>query len=276
MAEAGSAGWAARLALRFEQRAGRTVLAHRSHEGPLAVQKPFYPEGDVCHVYLLHPPGGVVGGDRLAIEIEVASDAHALITTPAAGKFYRSGGPASMQEQRLSVASGAALEWLPQETILYARCRASVSTRVTLVPGARFIGWEVLCLGRPAAGERFDAGLCRHRLDLWCEDRPLLIERSTIAGGSELLQAPWGFGGHPISGTFLATPSYQTMLDAVRQAVAVEGDDLFSATLLDAVLLCRYLGDSAESARRCFTDAWRAVRPGLLGRAAQPPRIWRT
>ncbi|MGH8588786.1 MAG: urease accessory protein UreD [Gammaproteobacteria bacterium] len=276
MAEAGPAGWEARLALRFEQRAGRTVLARRSHEGPLAVQKPFYPEGDVCHVYLLHPPGGMVGGDRLAIEIEVASNAHALITTPAAGKFYRSGGPASMQEQLLSVAPGAVLEWLPQETILYARCRASLSTRVTLNPGARFIGWEILCLGRPAAGERFDAGVCRQRLELWCDDRPLLIERNTIAGGSELLQAPWGFGGHPISGTFLATPADPTTLDAVRQAVAVEGEDLFSATLLDSVLLCRYLGDSAGSARRCFIDAWGSVRPALLGREAHLPRIWST
>ena len=276
MAEAGPSGWEARLALRFEQRAGRTVLAHRSHEGPLVVQKPFYPEGDVCHVYLLHPPGGVVGGDRLAIEIEVANDAHALITTPAAGKFYRSAGPASIQEQLLSVAPGAALEWLPQETILYARCRASLSTRVTLAPGARFMGWEVLCLGRPAAGEHFDAGLCRHRLELWCGDRPLLIERSTIAGGSELLRAPWGFGGRTVSGTLLATPADEALLATVREAVTVEHDDLFSATLLDSVLLCRYLGDSAESARRCFADAWRAVRPALLGREAQPPRIWRT
>lgn len=153
---------------------------------------------------------------------------------------------------------------------------ASLSTRVTFVPGARFIGWEVLCLGRPAAGECFDAGLCRQRLELWCEDRPLLIERSTIAGGSELLRAPWGFGGRTVSGTLLATPADQTIIDAVREAVAVEGEDLFSATLLDSVLLCRYLGDNAESARRCFTDAWRAVRPGLLGRPAQPPRIWRT
>ena len=181
-----------------------------------------------------------------------------------------------MQEQRLSVATGAALEWLPQETILYAGSRATLATRVTLVPGARFIGWEVLCFGRPAAGERFDAGVCRQRLELWCEDRPLLIERSTIAGGSELLRAPWGFGGRTVSGTFLATPAYETMLAAVRAAVAVEREDLFSATLLESVLLCRYLGDSAESARRCFTEAWTAVRPALLGREAQPPRIWRT
>ena len=152
----------------------------------------------------------------------------------------------------------------------------TVTPRVTLAPGARFIGWEVLCLGRPAAGERFDAGLCRQRFELWSEDRPLLIERSTIAGGSDLLRAPWGFGGRTVSGTFLATPADPTMLGTVREAVAVEGEDLFSATLLDSVLLCRYLGDGAESARRFFTDAWRAVRPGVLGREAQPPRIWRT
>jgi urease accessory protein len=140
----------------------------------------------------------------------------------------------------------------------------------------RFIGWEVLCFGRPAAGDCFNAGVCRQRLEFWCEDRPLLIERSTITGSSDLLRAPWGFAGRTVSGTFLATPADETMLATAREAVAVERDDLFSATLLDSVLLCRYLGDSAESARRCFTDAWRAVRPGLLGRAAQPPRIWRT
>lgn len=168
------------------------------------------------------------------------------------------------------------LEWLPQETILYAQCRVSLSTRVTLVPGARFIGWEVLCLGRPAAGERFDAGVCRQRLELWCEDRPLLIERSAIAGGSELLRAPWGFGGRTVSGTFVATPADEMMLATVRETVAVESVALFSATLLDSVLLCRYLGDSAESAQRCFRDTWGAVRPALLGREAQPPRIWRT
>ncbi len=276
MADAGPAGWPARLALRFEQRGRRTVLARRRHEGPLAVQKPFYPEDEVCHVYLLHPPGGVVGGDRLSIEVETGNDAHALITTPAAGKVYRSAGPASVQEHHLTVAPGAALEWLPQETILYAGCHAMLATRIALAPGARFIGWEILCLGRPAAGERFDAGSCRHYIELWCEAEPLLIERSTIIGGSEALRAPWGYAERTVSGTFLATPADQTMLAAVRAAVTAEGDDLFGATLLDTALLCRYLGDSAEAARQCFTDAWRAVRPALLGREAEPPRIWRT
>ncbi len=251
-------------------------MAYRRHEGPLTVQKPFYPERDICQVYLLHPPGGVVGGDRLSVEFEVGNDAHALLTTPAAAKFYRSAGPTAVQEQRLTMAPGAALEWLPQETILYAGCRATLATRVTLAPGARFIGWEVLCLGRPAAGERFDTGLCRHRLELWREAEPLLVERSTITGGGEVLRAPWAYAGRTVSGIFLATPADAGMLAAVRAAVAVEDDELFGATLLDPVLLCRYLGGNAEAARRYFTDAWTSVRPRLLGRQAEPPRIWRT
>jgi urease accessory protein len=183
VAEAGPAGW---LALRFEQRAGRTVLAHRSHEGPLAVQKPFYPEGDVCQ-RLPAASAGRCGRQRSAgyrdrgRERRPRGDHHARggQVLPFGGTRFDTGAT-SVGRAR------AVLEWLPQESILYAGCRASLSTRVTLVPGARFIGWEVLCLGRPAAGERFDAGLCRQRLELWCEDRPLVIERSTIAGASEL------------------------------------------------------------------------------------------
>ena len=113
------AGWQARLDLGFEQRAGRTVLAHKRQFGPLTVQRPFYPEGGPCHLYVLHPPGGVVGGDRLAVSVLVAEGAHALITTPGAAKFYRSAGPRADVVQRLSVDAGGALEWFPQENILF-------------------------------------------------------------------------------------------------------------------------------------------------------------
>ncbi len=269
-------GWEAELALGFEARGGRTVLAHRHHRGPFAVQKPFYPEGGVCHVYLLHPPGGVVGGDRLSLEIAVGTGAHALITTPAATKVYRSGGLPTLQEQRLSVGDGAALEWLPQETILYAHCRAVSATHVTLEPGARFIGWELYCLGRPAADERFEAGSCRQRFEIWREAMPLLIERTRIEGGDALLQRPFGLMGRTVIGTLATVPADRTMLDAVRGAVTAEPGGLFSATLLDEVLVCRYLGDHAEGARHCFASAWSAIRPRLLGRPACEPRIWRT
>lgn len=271
-----TAGWEAELALDFEARAGRSVIARRHHRGPFAVQKPFYPEGGVCHVYLLHPPGGVVGGDRLSLEIAVSAGAHALITTPAATKVYRSGGLPTLQEQRLSVRGEAALEWLPQETILYAHCRAVSATHVTLERGARFIGWELSCLGRPAADERFDAGSCRQRLEIWREGMPLLIERTRLAGGDALLQRSFGLMGRTVLGTLAAVPADRTMLEAVREDVTAEREGIFSATLLDEVLVCRYLGDRAEAARHRFASAWSAIRPRLLGRPACPPRIWRT
>ena len=111
-------GWHAELELGFVQREARTVLSHRHHQGPLRVQRPFYPEGGVCHVYIVHPPGGVVGGDRLELRVACGEGTHVLLTTPAAGKFYRSG--ERPQRQRISFdLHGSTLEWLPQETIYY-------------------------------------------------------------------------------------------------------------------------------------------------------------
>ncbi|MGH8611371.1 MAG: urease accessory protein UreD [Gammaproteobacteria bacterium] len=271
----GGTGWEARIELGFELRHGRTVMARR-HYGPLAVQKPFYPEGEVCHTYLLHPPGGIVGGDRLTIEATVGNSGRALLTTPAAAKIYRSVRDASVQEYHLKIAPGGALEWLPQETILFAHCRAVTATRVEVERGAAFIGWEILCLGRPASDERFDAGSCRQRMEVWREGTPLMIERARLEGGSSLLSARWGLMGRAVLGTLVAVPANHALLEAVREAVLPTPGDLFSATLLGEVLLCRCLADHGETARRCFTSAWSAIRPHLLGRPACYPRIWST
>lgn len=276
LAEAGAAagGWEAELQLGFEAREERTVLARRRHRGPLAVQKPFYPEGGVCHCYLLHPPGGLVGGDRLRIEVSVEGAAHALITTPAAAKVYRSAGPIATQTQRIRVASRGTLEWLPQETILYDHCRAQTETDFKLEPGARFIGWELCCLGRPAARERFEGGTYHQRFEIWRGDTPLLIERMRLDGGDALLQRPWGLGGRTVLGTLAAVPADKAMVETVRESVRSDRGGLYCATLLDEVLLCRYAGNHAEEARACFASVWSALRPALLGRAACPPRIW--
>ena len=145
---------------------GRTRLVERHHKGPLIVQRPFYPEGDPCHVYLVHPPGGVVGGDELRIDVQVDAGAHALITTPAATKFYRCDGRHSSQTQELR-AAGATLEWLPQENIFYRGADVRTATRVQIDADSRFIGWEINCLGLPARGEHFDAGALRLDLELW-------------------------------------------------------------------------------------------------------------
>ncbi len=268
--------WSARLELNFDAHAGRSVLAARRHSGPLRVQRPFYPEGErVCHVYLLHPPGGVVGGDELMIDVVVAAGASALLTTPAAGKFYRSHGAVARQAQTLRVEQGATLEWLPQESILFDGAHAELSTRVELAEGAGFIGWEILVLGRPGAGERFEHGALRQRVELWQKGKPLYLERARYEQGAAVLTVPWGLAGYAVSGSLLCVCNGVELLEQLREAV-VPAAGLFSATQLDDVLLCRYLGEHADEARQCFETAWQVLRPALLQRPACAPRIWAT
>ncbi len=273
-----NAGWRARLDLGFECRAGRSVLARRRHSGPLCVQRPFYPEGkDICHVYVLHPPGGVVGGDELEIDVAVDDTAAVLLTTPAAGKFYRSDSVVARQTQHFRVAAQAALEWLPQETIVFDGASLAVSSRVALEGAACFIGWEILCLGRPGAGEVFKHGSVRQCWEIWRDDRPLFIERALYEQGGAPLVAPWGLAGQPVSGTLVCVGNAAGLTERVREATAqmnIEG--LFSATQLAEVLMCRYLGRHVEEARRCFIAAWEILRPTVLQRPACAPRIWAT
>lgn len=272
-----SRGWQARLELDFARQGERTVLARRRHSGPLAVQRPFYPDGPLgtCHVYLLHPPGGVVGGDALDIEVTAGGDSRALVTTPAAAKLYRSAGACARLTQRLRVDEGAQLEWLPQPTIAFAGVNARMSTRVDLASGGGFIGWEIVCLGRTDSGERY-AGQLGLALELWRDGAPLWVERARYED-DELLAAPHGLRGHPVGGTLLASPApAAAVLTAIRAAMDEHGAVLTGASTVDDVLALRVLGPQAEAVQRALVDAWALLRPALFNRAAVAPRIWAT
>ncbi|MCG8467802.1 MAG: urease accessory protein UreD [Gemmatimonadetes bacterium] len=270
-----SSGWVAQLELEFEPRVSRTVLARRKQRGPLAVQRPFYPESEVCHLYLLHPPGGVVGGDRLEITADVQMGAAVVVTTPGATKFYRSGGRDAFQRQVLNVKAGGSLEWFPQENIFFPGTRVALETVVHLETEARFMGWEIQCLGRPANQERFNYGRLSLQLQIYREGTPLLLERLNVAGEAELSGAA-SLRSYPVSATFIASGVTTGIRDEVRESLVTRGDDLAAATLLDDLLIVRYLGVSTESARKLFVHLWSLLRPTLLKRAACPPRIWFT
>lgn len=276
--QATAGGWSANLSLEFSARDGRTVLTQRRHDGPLQVQRAFYPPGDrACHVYILHPPGGVVGGDSLAVRARVERGAHALLTTPAAAKLYRSDNVCARLSQELNVAGDARLEWLPQETIAFDGAHAASTTRVELAANAGFIGWEILCLGRPAAGETYARGAFTQRFEIRRDGAPLWWERQALAGDAPALQAPWGLAGRCVVATLVAVGRAPTALAGLRALLHAErpaGE--FSVSQLREVLVCRYLGDSAEQARAGFTEAWRLLRPALWGVEATPPRIWAT
>lgn len=268
-----SDGWRAELDLRFAARGPRTYLVERAHRGPLLVQRPFYPEGDVCHTYIVHPPGGVVGGDRLALKVRAEPAARVLITMPAAAKFYRSSGAVAEQAQTIRV-DDAAVEWLPQETIFHPGARVHSETHVQLTGNARFIGWEVGCLGLPAREQPFDTGQLTLGYVLDVGGRPRWIDRLRIAGDEAARTAAWGLGGFNAIGTMLVYPATHALLEEAR---SIARDKVETATtLVDGVLVCRALGAQAEPVRSVLVKLWERLRPRVLERAAALPRIWLT
>jgi urease accessory protein len=277
--QSSAAGWQARLELEFARRGESTVLARRQHSGPLRVQKALYPEGrEICHAIILHPPAGIVGGDQLAVEVDVKAGAHALLTTPGASKWYRSSGPFAQQSVSMRVGADATLEWLPQEGIVFSGAQAQMQTRVDLVDGARFIGVETICFGRRASGETFDRGTLKLATEIYQDGRKLWRERGLIPGGSALLNSPIGLGGYSVSSTVLVAGVILSsdVVSAARCVETPEAGALSGVTVMPHLLVGRYLGHSTEAAREWLVSLWSIVRPVLTGYDATPPRIWAT
>lgn len=275
-------GWPGRLELNYRRAADRT-LAHDRHSGPLRVLQSLYPEGPgICHHVLVHPPGGMVGGDTLDIDLTLSEGAHAVITTPGAARFYRSGGETAVQRLRVRAEAGTRLEWLPLETIAYSGCEGENRLCFELESGAETIGWDVLALGLPAAGQPFERGRYRQSIELpgrW-------LERGTIAADDRtLLDSPLGLAGHRVMGTlWLACGHAMTdarrdeLLDAAR--TACEGHALqrsAGATAPhDEVVVLRALAPRVEPLMGLFKEVrnrWRRLAWGL---DAVQPRIWTT
>lgn len=277
----GSGSLFASLSLGFGHDGSASRLLKREHFGPLLVQKPLYPEGPACcHAVIVHPPGGVVGGDELAMRVRAEDGAHALLSTPGAAKWYRANGRVSSQHLDIRIGAGATVEWLPQETILFNQADVLLDTRIELAEGSRYLGAEILCFGRTASGERFTEGRVRQHAKLLLNGRPLWMEQGSLLGGSAAMAGPLGLAGHTVCASLVcAGPTAERgVLGAVREACAplAEANGKFGATQMKSVLLVRYLGDSSEVARRVMLAAWRVLRPALLGREAAELRIWNT
>lgn len=275
-------GWHGRLELQYRHRDAHT-LAHARHDGPLRVLRSLYPEGPaVCHHVLVHPPGGIVGGDQLDVDIEVGSQAHALLTTPGATRFYRSSGDVAGQSVRASCAAGSRLEWLPLETIAYGGCRGHNHLRFELQPGSQMIGWDALALGLPAAGEDFTEGSFAQHVEVagaW-------LERGLIdAQDDRLLRSPLGLGGQRAlatlwfaSGDAIDTGLAVALIDGAREISA--GSSLAATcgcTSPNArVVVLRCLSARVEPAMQLMQQVWAAWRQRAWRLAACPPRVWRT
>lgn len=275
--------WKAELELAFEFGDGRTRLIRRHHHGPLVVQRPFYPEKDgTCHVYLLHPPAGIVGGDRLHQRFNVGDGARCLLTTPGATKFYRSPLQKGSQYNTIAVGAGATCEYLPQENIIFDGANAEIETRVTLADDGVFVGWDFFCLGRPAANERFTSGSLSQRIQIIRDGERIWFERIKLGGDSPLLNARYACAGRPVFGTMVYAGCLQDGLaERIRTSLDLNIKDtktspVFSVSQLQHVVVCRYLGKQAEEGKSLFIQAWDVLRSICQSKPACLPRIWAT
>jgi urease accessory protein len=275
-------GWEASLKLRYvydyAHNNGRTTLLEKSHIGPLVVQKALYPEGDaVCHTIIVHPPGGIAGGDRLSINAELGENAKTLFTTPGATRWYRSTGVPASQIVSLRAESGATIEWLPQETIYFDNTHAQNSLDVRLQADASFIGWEIACLGRQRAGEQFANGRVRQAMSIQVDGRMVFVERGNLGAQDALLASPIGFGSDKVFATLVAHSPRCTvaLLEQCREVEIATGMRA-GLTLIGSTLVGRALSDSSEQIRALFVNWWKIIREPICGHVAVPPRIWQT
>ncbi len=272
--------WHARLDLNYQLEGGRSVARH-SHSGPLRILQSLYPEGDaICHNVLVQPPGGLVGGDTLDLEVHAHAGSHALITTPGATRFYRSDGPLALQKTHLNIEAGARLEWLPQEAICYSACHAENRITMQLEPGAELMGWDITALGLPQANQPFVLGrFCQH-----LEVPGVWLERGLVnATDARLMDSPAGLAGHRcMASLFFVTGS---RLDRARKEHALESaravlaQHALTATAgvtspNPQTVALRVLAPLVEPAMGLLKSVRAAWRHELWTLQASSPRIW--
>jgi len=256
-----------------------TRLGHTMHYGPLRVQRPFYPEGkDLIHLYLLHPPGGLVGGDELNIKLHLGPNSHGLLTTPSAGKIYRNITTLNQgQNVNLTVCDGASLEWLPMENIIFNGAKAELNTSIDIHGSGIYMGWEITCLGRTECNEMFSDGAIKQTLVLNKDGKVLFKDRLNLIAGSELQTNKAGFQGFSVLGSFIVSSEPDFDYGLWQQEMNEKITPCFIAiTQRKGVLIARVLTHKSEMARMVFEALWAKIRPLVIKREACAPRIWNT
>lgn len=295
---ASSKTWHAKLNLAFEQRHGTTVMADNTHTGPLRVQRSFDAEDGSKHVYILHPPGGYVAGDVIDIAVSSKDSSHVVTTSPGAAKFYRCEPDAPNQTQNLVIKArdNSLLEWLPQETIFFKDANAKLRTDIELSAESNFVGWEICCLGRTAAGEDFGAGRLIQTLNVRRDQTLIHRERIELNPNDPIHNNAWGLDRQPVFGTLIASFNPEQKAESDSEVGSFAQQDRlmasvgeireltstftqaqsWSVTTKAGIILVRYLGQRSEDCKLGFTKARELLLAEFKNIKAATPRIWAT
>jgi urease accessory protein len=274
--------WHAQLDIDYKL-AGERTVAHHRHSGPLRLLQSLYPEScGICHNVLVHPPGGLVGGDTLAIGITGADQTHALITTPGATRFYRSSQDLAVQRTVITMTGQSRLEWLPLEAIAYDQCLAENQLTVNLDAQSEFMGWDVTAFGLPNASMPYLRGSFMQHIEV----PGIWLERGRLnASDARLMDGPHGLAGHRcmaslffVSGRPIERSRREQALEFARSVVGAHALCATSGATSPnpQVMVLRVLAPVVEPAMHLLRQVWQAWRQHLWQLAATAPRVWST
>ena len=279
-------GWQGHLQLTYRHNQGKTQAIQHQGTAPLKVQRSFYPEDEaICHNTILHTAGGMVGGDRIGIDIDLQPQSRAVITTAAAGKIYGTNGTLASQQIVQNISDNAYLEWVPQETIIFNHAIFHQHLRVNLAPTGSWLGWEINRFGRTARGERFTDGEWRSATEVHRQGKAVWIDRQML-NGDGMVDSPHSLARHPIIGSLawigsgvsnLSTANFHDLSkDLVIEARSLFGGEpsKIGVTRLTEGLLCRYRGDSTAEVRQWFTAVWHLLRHSCFQSPPIHLRVW--
>ena len=268
--------WQGNLKLTYGLEEGQTQLKSSFSRAPFRIQRPFYPEGDkVCHSVIVHTAGGMVGGDRLNLDLDLAPDSHVFLTTSAAGKAYRSDGETCRQTIMMKAQAGAVIEWFPQETILFEDSKFLQTLKVDLEQGAIWAGMDLFRYGRTARGEHFQQGEWRSQTEVWQQGRPLWIDRSVLTGS--MSHSTTTLDNYCVMGSFVVLGQSfepETLTEIRNQLPSERQDYRLGISRLEHGIICRYLGNSTAQGRDLFLKIWGSLRSIYAGCGICIPRVW--
>ncbi|MDU0354151.1 urease accessory protein UreD [Paraglaciecola aquimarina] len=289
--------WLAKLALTFNYSPYGTQLARTQRVGPLTIQKAFYPEGRECaHIYLLHPPAGIVSGDILHVDLDLEPQAHVLVTTPGANRFYRArddaniGSPIQKQITQVNLPAKAKCEHFPLETIVYNGAEGVNQVLVNLTADSHYLGWDITCLGLPSAGQLFEIGRFSQLNQVYCDNKLIYHDRINVRpdaseGHQQMHQHMAGLAGYSVFATLLAYANTEhvnsamqaDLIDQLRDTIQQQGlQSEVSVTHIAELIIIRYLGHHAEQCKQIFILLWQLLRPHYMHKQGVVPRIWHT
>jgi urease accessory protein len=256
-----------RIALAVRPSAGATRRLRVREEGSLRVRCPGPPSGELEAV-IVNTAGGVAGGDRFQIDVNVAPGAQLVVTTAAAEKIYRTLEPDATIDVKLDVGAGGSLAWLPQETILFDRARLKRSIEIDLAEDARLVLAEAIVFGRSGMGEAVDDIFLLDRWRLRCSGRLIHAEAMRLDGAvAAKLREPAIANGGVAVATVLVVPGDERTAAGVR-ALSEEFRGEVGVSAWHSFAMVRLCAGDGAALRHDLVAVLTALRGTAL------PRLW--